>query len=281
MKIDDVDCPVCQHRKSSQLHQLDKGKLKVCGACHVVFFAPMPTQKELSAFYNNGYHDDFGRSTMAGETFAKGRYQALESLLTAHIPSLIAKRDKLLLDVGCGTGDFLYAAKLAGWEVTGTELARSAVHKANKKLDDSVLEGDILSLDLPVASYDLVTSYHVIEHLIDPVGMLHRCYQLLSSEGVLFIETPNIGSLGARIRGARWSHIIPPEHIVYFSSGSLQYALRKAGFDRSVILSSSPRVIESVQDWPEFAKRIVRFIYDFAPKVGMGAALQAIAFKTD
>ncbi|WP_227499957.1 bifunctional 2-polyprenyl-6-hydroxyphenol methylase/3-demethylubiquinol 3-O-methyltransferase UbiG [Synechococcus sp. PCC 7335] len=241
----------------------------------------MPTQQELSDFYNNGYHDDFSQSRMVGEFFAETRYQSLEKLLTAHASSLIGKPKRSLLDVGCGTGDFLRAAKRAQWDVTGTELAKTAVQTANQKTNNSVLEGDILSLDLPVDSYDLVTSYHVIEHLIDPVGMLHRCYQLLSSQGVLFVETPNIGSLGARIRGPKWSHIIPPEHIVYFSSDSLRHALQEAGFDRTIILSSSPQVIESVQDWPELARRLVRFLYDLAPKIGMGAALQAIAFKYD
>lgn len=280
MSTNDASCPVCQHEESKRLHRLNKGKLEVCDVCHVVFFTPMPTQQELSAFYNDGYHDNFSQSRMAGGSFAEIRYQSLEKLLTAHAPSLINRPNRSILDVGCGTGDFLYAAKRAKWNITGTELAQNAAQKANQKLDNSVLEGDILSLDLPIDSYDLVTSYHVIEHLLDPVGMLQRCYQLLSSQGVLFVETPNISSLGARIRGSKWSHIIPPEHIVYFSPDSLRYALQKAGFDRIVVVSSSPQAIESIQNWPGLAKRMIRILYDLAPKVGMGAALQAIAFKT-
>lgn len=275
-----MSCPVCQYEESKLLHRLAEGELKVCSACRLVFFTPMPTQQELSAFYNDGYHDDFSQSRMAGESFAEIRYQSLEKLLVAHAPSLIDKPNRSILDVGCGTGDFLSAAKRARWNITGTELAQSAAQKASQKLDNSVLEGDILSLDLPLCSYDLVTSYHVIEHLLDPAGMLQRCYQLLSSQGVLFIETPNISSLGARVRGPKWSHIIPPEHIVYFSSDSLQYALQKAGFGKVITLSSSPQSIESIQNWPGPAKRMIRILYDLAPKVGMGAALQAIAFKT-
>ena len=275
------DCPICHHSENKILHQLGKSELRSCDTCRVIFFEPMPTQEELSDFYNNGYHDDFSQSTMAGIAFAKSRYRSLEDLLTTHLPSLVAQSERALLDIGCGTGDFLQVAKQAGWTITGTELARSAVKEAAKKLETYVYEGDILSLDLPVASYDLITSYHVIEHLIDPVKKLRRCYQLLSPQGALFVETPNIGSIGARIRGAKWSQITPPEHIVYFSPISLEYALREAGFDNIVILTSSPQVIESVQDWPEVARKVVNVLYSLAPKIGMGAALQAIAFKTN
>lgn len=241
----------------------------------------MPTQEELSDFYNNGYHDSFSQSTMAGDAFAESRYQSLECLLATHSPLLVTQLERSLLDVGCGTGDFLQVAERAGWTIAGTEIAQGAVERAAMKLGSCVLEGDILSLELPTASYDLVTSYHVIEHLINPVEKLRRCYQLLTPRGALFIETPNIGSVGARIRGARWSQIMPPEHIVYFSTSSLGYALRKAGFDRVVILTSSPQVIESTQGLPEAAKKVVNVLYSLAPKIGMGAALQAIAFKTN
>ena len=216
------DCPICSHNKNKLLHRLDKGVLRICDTCRVVFFAPMPTQEELSDFYNDGYHDNFSQSTMAGSSFAENRYQYLEGLLATYSPSLVAQSERSLLDVGCGTGDFLQVAKRAGWTIAGTEISQGAVERAAIKLGNCIFEGDILSLNLPTASHDLITSYHVIEHLIDPVEKLRRCYQLLSPRGALFVETPNINSLGSRVRGPKWSHIIPPEHVVYFSPSSLE-----------------------------------------------------------
>ncbi len=250
-----------------------------CGECQVVFFAPMPTAKELEFFYNSGYHDDFGKSAMVGCSFAENRYAALEALLKIYLPSLTEAPNKTLLDVGCGTGDFLKIAQQSGWRILGTELGQDAVAQATQKLGGCVLQGDISTLGLPADAYSLITSYHVIEHLLDPVEKLKQCYRLLSSEGALFVETPNISSLGARISGAKWSHIIPPEHIVYFSPRSLEYALRKAGFNRVLMFTSVPQTIESIQDWPVFFKGIATSLYNLAPKLGMGAALQAIAFK--
>ena len=250
-----------------------------CSKCQVVFFMPMPTAEELEFFYNNGYHDNFSKSAMVGCSFAKNRYAALEELIKTYQPLLIDDPDKSLLDVGCGTGDFLKIAQQEGWRISGTELGQDAVEQATQKLGDCVLQGDISTLDLPATSYDLITSYHVIEHLLDPVKKLKECYRLLSPEGLLFIETPNINSMGARIRGSKWSHVIPPEHIVYFSPNSLKYALHEAGFEKILILTSAPHTIESIKNWPIFLKAIASPLYNFAPKIGMGAALQAIAFK--
>ncbi len=250
-----------------------------CGNCQVVFFTPMPTDKELEIFYNSGYHDNFSKSTMVGCSFAKNRYAALEELLKTHLPSLIEAPNKSLLDVGCGTGDFLKIAQQAGWRISGTELGQDAVKQATQKLGDCVLQGNISTLDLPTTSYNLITSYHVIEHLLDPVKKLRQCHRLLSSGGALFVETPNINSIGARIRGSKWSHIIPPEHIVYFSPHSLTHALHEAGFKQVLILTSVPQTIESIQNWPVFLKGIAASLYNLAPKFAMGAALQAIAFK--
>lgn len=250
-----------------------------CGKCQVVFFTPMPTAEELESFYNNGYHDEFSKSTMVGCSFAENRYLGLEKLIATYLPLLADTSSRSLLDVGCGTGDFLEVAQQAGWNITGTELAKDAVERATQKLGNCVLQGDISTLDIPSDSFDLITSYHVIEHLLDPVKKLRQCYQLLSSKGALFVETPNIKSMGARIRGSKWSHIIPPEHIVYFSPSSLKYALHEAGFEKIFILTSAPQTIESIKNWPSFLKAIASPLYNFSPKIGMGAALQAIAFK--
>lgn len=274
-----LTCPICHHEKHESLHRVAHGDLMSCGKCQVVFFTPMPTAKELETFYNNGYHDNFSKSTMAGSSFAKNRYIALEELLKAHLPSFVDVPNKSLLDIGCGTGNFLEVAQQAGWRISGTELGQDAVERATQRLGDCIFQGDISALDLPSDSYDLITSYHVVEHLLDPVKKLQHCYRLLSSKGALFVETPNISSIGARIRGAKWSHIIPPEHIVYFSPSSLRFALHEAGFEKVLILTSAPQTVESIQKWPDFLKEVAIALYNFAPKIGMGAALQAIAFK--
>ncbi|MFG6100447.1 class I SAM-dependent methyltransferase [Leptothoe sp. ISB3NOV94-8A] len=273
------NCAVCHCNNHKLLHSLEYGTLLSCQCCGVVAFSPRPTDEELQAFYNSGYHDDFSKSAMADTLFAQNRYQALEKVLRRYAPDLVATPRQTLLDVGCGTGDFLMAAQQADWSVTGTDLATAAVERANQKIGGKVFQGDITVLDLPSCAYDLITSYHVIEHLLEPVTQLRRCYELLTTGGVLFLETPNIGSLGARLRGKQWSHIIPPEHIIYFSPFSLKYALNQAGFERVIVYTTAPQVVERTAHWPFPLKKMADFIYQIVPHIGLGAAVQAIAFK--
>lgn len=274
------NCAICYSKNHKHLHTLENGVLLTCQTCSVVAFSPRPTKQEIQAFYDSGYHDSFSQSTMADSLFAKHRYQALEKLLNQHAPALLAKIEPTLLDIGCGTGDFLSAAQQAGWQVAGTEVARDAVHRASRKINSQVAHGDITELDLPESFYDLVTSYHVIEHLLEPINQLKRCYELLAPGGLLLVETPNIGSLGARLRGKQWSHIIPPEHIIYFSPASLKNALKQAGFKQVVVYTIAPQVINSIDHWPFPLKTMADLIYQIAPNIGLGAAVQALAFKS-
>lgn len=274
-----LNCAICHGEEHELLYSLEDGALLTCRGCGVVAFAPRPTAEELQIFYDSGYHDTFSQSVMANNIFAQKRYQSLEQSLERYAPNLVTQTSRTLLDVGCGTGKFLQVAQQAGWLVTGTELAADAVNRARQKISGDVFQGDIATITLPLSSYNLVTSYHVIEHLLDPATQLRRCYELLTSGGLLLVETPNIASLGARLRGKRWSHIIPPEHIIYFSPASLKYALKQAGFEQVVVNTIAPQMVESTAKWPWPLKNMANFVYRMVPYIGLGAAVQAIAFK--
>lgn len=275
-----IKCPVCENSNINLLYPVAEGKLVSCTNCSSIFFTPQPTSEELALFYNsNTYRKDYENSCMAGQKFAEERYDRLCKIISYSVPSLLSKSDKQFLDIGCAVGDLLYVAQQNGWHVTGTELSPQSVEKANHRLNNKVLAGDILSLDLPDNFYDLITIYHVIEHLLDPIETLVKIRHLLKPGGIAFIETPNIASLGAKIRGKNWSHIIPPEHLIYFQPSSLRFALEKAGFQNFKVFTNSPPVVDSVSNWIEPFKTIATQIYRVTPLFGLGAALQALAFK--
>ncbi len=273
-------CPVCQQNNYKILYTLDQGKLLSCQNCQLAFYYPRPTPKELEDFYDHQtYRQHYQESIMSGKEFAHHRYKELKKIITKYQPALFKKSDKNFLDIGCGLGDLLYFVKNDGWNITGTEISSKAATQANQMLNNKILTGDILSLNLPENYYDVITIYHVIEHLINPISTLEKIKLLLKLEGIAFIETPNIGSLGAKIKGKQWSHIIPPEHITYFNISSLEYSLKAAGFTNFNVFTNSPYKIESVSKWIQPLPSIVSFIYKIAPVVGLGAALQAVVFK--
>ena len=144
-----------------------------------------------------------------------------------HIPK--AKPGSKLLDVGCGNGEFLTLARSAGWDVVGLDFDPSAVKVARSRGLD-VRQGSVEVLDPAKESFDGVTLSHVIEHVHDPLAVLHQCHALLKPGGWIWIETPNIESLGHQRYRSDWRGLEPPRHLVLFSRDALVQALEQAGF---------------------------------------------------
>ena len=125
-----------------------------------------------------------------------------------------ASQDARLLDVGCGSGTYMKLMRDLGWHVRGVELDEGAVRTARKaKLD--VRQGTMDDLDPEVDGlFDVVTVGHVIEHTHDPIAALRAACAVLKPGGMLWIGTPNLGSLGAHLFRARWRALEPPRHLV-------------------------------------------------------------------
>ena len=280
MDIQQNSCPVCQATEAKYLFPAGNGELMQCQTCKLTYFTPRPTPEELSQFYNSAsYREEFQNSIMAGEDFAKARYKQLKDIIKRYAPSVLTDSHRHFLDIGCGTGDLLSVAASDGWDITGTEISPLVVQNVTTNLKNKILVGDIFSLDLPQNYYDVITIYHVIEHLLSPVDTLVKMKELLSPNGIVFIETPNIGGLGAKLKGKNWSQIFPPEHITYFNPSSLKYALKQSNFSDFVVFTASPILVESVSAMPWLFQGMGKSIYNIAPLLNLGAALQSVASK--
>jgi SAM-dependent methyltransferase len=146
-----------------------------------------------------------------------------------HIFSL-KKRSGKLLDIGCGNGEFLKFAGRYGWHAVGVDFDRGAVKEARSYGLDVRL-GDINVLDSS-ERYDFISLSHVIEHVYDPAELLRSCHGLLNDGGVLWLETPNIESVGYAYYKLNWRGLEPPRHIILFNLKSLNDLLSNAGFQR-------------------------------------------------
>lgn len=144
-----------------------------------------------------------------------------------HLPR--AAQGKRLLDVGCGNGGFLSLAKRAGWDVEGVDFDADAVVAAQSR-GLSVHHGGADVLGHRQNYYDVITICHVIEHVHDPAAVLATLHGMLKPGGILWLDTPNLDSLGFSKFGADWRDLDPPRHLHVFSRRALKACLRDAGF---------------------------------------------------
>jgi SAM-dependent methyltransferase len=230
-----IFCPVCVSATCRKLFTVDAGhgefSIQSCRSCRFVFAAPRPTLAELEAFYASAYYDSEDQSKGYGDyrKGAEAHSYRMWSELKAYMP-LDRVQPRRVLDVGCATGGFLVAASKDGWEALGVELAPDAVEIARNELGLEVYHGDLTHPALRRSTFGLVTMWHVLEHVLDPVAALKRSYELLRPGGQLFIELPSWNSLGRIARGSSWARLVPPEHLNYFTAQSLRRAMAGVGF---------------------------------------------------
>jgi len=138
-----------------------------------------------------------------------------------------ALRFKSVLDVGCGTGEFLIKLRQRGIEVHGLEPSKfAAAYASSVGLD--VFQGGVAEYR-PGRSFDLITLWNVIEHLPDPAGDMARLRDLLATDGTIVILTPNIGSHQADAFGRDWTGLEVPKHLQLFDASSLRTLATKGG----------------------------------------------------
>jgi 2-polyprenyl-3-methyl-5-hydroxy-6-metoxy-1,4-benzoquinol methylase len=222
-------CNLC---RGSEWHLLEEaaGTRVVQCACGLAFVSPQPARPEIEQVYDQGYYSPWEDQAPRRMRIWSRRIDRLQ---------LPAGRPGRLLDVGCGTGMFLQVARRRGWEVVGTELSR---HGAATAARDGfrVHAGEVWEADLPPDTFDVVSCWHVIEHVTDPRRFLAECYRVMRPGGTLVLATPNLDDRIFRAayllaRGRRARLFEPGErelHLFFFSASTLDRLAREVGFER-------------------------------------------------
>lgn len=136
-----------------------------------------------------------------------------------------------LLDVGCGTGDFLVVMRdRPDWRVEGLEPSSDASRYAREVRGLSVRQGMLPLSDLPGHYYDVIMMWHVLEHIPDLVAALEEVRRLLRIGGLLVVAIPAVDSLEANLFGQYWAGYDVPRHLVAFSRSSLRDFLIRSGY---------------------------------------------------
>jgi SAM-dependent methyltransferase len=134
-----------------------------------------------------------------------------------------------LLDVGCGRGALVLAARDRGWEAHATEISATCVAVLRPLLGERLHQGDLLAAPFADGSFDAIFLIEVLEHLADPSAYLRAALRLLRPGGALVLTTPNYRGLSGRTRGPRW-RVVADEHLTYYGPRTLTTTLSQTGF---------------------------------------------------
>jgi SAM-dependent methyltransferase len=226
-----VVCPVCPAGSGSPW--LFKGGFSIlrCDSCGSGFLPEHAVPKDLEDLYSEAYFRG-ERST------GYPSYLADAGLLARNFGKRVAWIESLhppgrLLEIGSAYGLFLQQARARGWDAMGVEMAADCAAAASQLAGVPVVAGDFLAASLP-SGFDVIAMFDVIEHMRDPVACIERARSLLAPDGLLVIETGDIASPWARLLGARWYFLDPPQHLVYFTATGLESAIRRCGFTGAI-----------------------------------------------
>ena len=180
-----------------------------CGLGHT-----LPQPGDLKPYYGDTYHG--GRHGMTAAWCNARRLRLVQQAA--------GSTGGRLLDVGCGDGSFLLAARKRGWRVMGTEFNPRGAREAGLEVYERIEEV------LPSGKFDCITLWHSLEHLRDPLASLRLLSGALAPGGVLVLAVPDADGAQARLFGPAWFHLDVPRHLYHFGRGSLTRMLERAGF---------------------------------------------------
>ncbi len=202
---------------------------------------PQPSLEKLPEYYKS---EDYISHTDSKRNLFEKAYHFIKKIALKQKLKLIngyASNKKNLLDVGCGTGNFLQVAKQNGWQVSGIEPNKHAREIANKKTNNSVFEIEQL-LKFEEASFDVITLWHVLEHLPKLEEHIAIFKKLLKPTGTLIIAVPNYNSYDALYYKKHWAAFDVPRHLWHFSKTSISKLVLK---ERMNVVKIKPMLFDA------------------------------------
>lgn len=213
------NCLLCSSENLKELPLYGRNYLVKCKNCGFVFSKKIPSEEEIIKCYESYNREDY----LSPVTIK--RYNELLDKFEKY------RKFNKILDIGCGIGYFLEEAKKRNWNVYGTEFTDKAINICKAK-GINVQKGELDPLNYKPESFDVITSFEVIEHIYTPVREVKNIYSLLRKGGIFYITTPNFNSISRYILKKDWNIIGYPEHLCYYTPKTILYLLKKNGFKK-------------------------------------------------
>lgn len=227
-------CPLCGSRQvqaflkaPDRFHgRRTEYQLLRCDSCTVVWQDDPPRPESMGDHYGIDYDRSVASAGDRPERWS-GRVEVIAEHKTAGS----------LLDLGCSSGGFLKAMREPAWKLYGIEMSPEVARRAEAASGGEVFVGEILDAPYPPASFDVITCFHVLEHVYDPRAVLQKVQEWLKPGGIFYIMVPNINSAGAKMFRSYWYALELPRHLFHFTPKSLNYVSESVGLEKVSLLT--------------------------------------------
>ena len=204
-----------------------------CPACGFSFTQDAPSEEEIGRYYDT---IDYISHSDISKGFMNSLYHRVRRYMLGRKARIVERESGLstgrLLDIGTGTGYFSAMMQQLGWQVSAIEKSASARQFAKQRFNLDVLPEVELNR-FPAQLFDVITLWHVMEHLEHLHDTWDRLSQLLSSKGVLVVAVPNSNSYDAQKYGKDWAAYDAPRHLWHFTPETIQKLANQHGFELS------------------------------------------------
>ena len=242
------NCPVCNHEqfehfkncKDFTVSQTVFAIVK-CKNCGFKFTNPRPTEETIESYYKS---EEYISHTNSKKGIINTIYQLVRKKTLKDkvdlINSLIPQKGRIL-DIGCGTGYFLKACKDNQWKVSGIEPDEDARKLAKSNTNEVINSGLFCCYDESDA-FDIVTTWHVVEHIHQLNENIEKISQIMKSKGIFIIAVPNADSLDAKIYQENWAAYDVPRHLYHFNQLTIKQLVEKQEFK---LIATKPMYFDS------------------------------------
>jgi len=216
------NCPLCESNKSREIFNIDHFIYHQCCSCDSIYAKPFPSKKLIEDLYSDGSYQIYQdvlvkKSAKIRSTTEERKYKQVKEF---------SNKSKLsLLDVGCGTGSFLRLCKKKGFNVTGVDPMGSNSDNLKKKSDIHVYTADFNNVSIK-ETFDVITFWGVLEHMIDPLEALKKATTMLKVNGIIAFEVPSsecfIGKYIQKFPFSPTRYIEGGRHNIFFSSKAIE-----------------------------------------------------------